>query len=74
VLVLRKLRPELPRPFRVPFVPFVPIAGILLCLMLMFSLPAENWWRLAIWLAIGIAIYFLYSRHHSALNKSQPND
>jgi basic amino acid/polyamine antiporter, APA family len=69
VLVLRKARPELHRPFRVPFVPLVPILGILLCLMLMFSLPAENWWRLGIWLAIGMVIYWLYGRHHSVLGK-----
>ena len=50
VLVLRRTHPELPRPFRCPWVPFVPIAGIVLCLMLMFSLPVENWLRLVIWL------------------------
>ena len=71
VLVLRKTHPDLPRPFKVPFVPFVPIMGILLCLMLMCSLPGENWWRLLIWLAIGIVIYFFYGRHHSALRKAQ---
>ncbi|HKP60323.1 MAG TPA: amino acid permease [Polyangiales bacterium] len=70
VLVLRKTHPDLHRPFRCPMVPFVPIAGILLCLMLMCSLPAENWWRLIIWLAIGMVIYFAYSRHHSVLRKA----
>ncbi|HKU44536.1 MAG TPA: amino acid permease, partial [Polyangiales bacterium] len=70
VLVLRRTHPDLPRPFKCPMVPFVPIMGILLCLMLMCSLPAENWWRLIIWLAIGMAIYWLYGRHHSALRKA----
>jgi uncharacterized membrane protein YjjB (DUF3815 family) len=50
-------------------VPFVPVAGILLCLLLMFSLPWENWLRLGIWLAVGFVIYFAYGRHHSHLGK-----
>jgi APA family basic amino acid/polyamine antiporter len=65
VLILRKTNPDTERPFRVPFVPLVPIAGILTCLMLMFSLPAENWLRLVIWLLVGFAIYFAYGRKHS---------
>jgi APA family basic amino acid/polyamine antiporter len=43
--------------------------GILLCLLLMFSLPAENWWRLLIWLGLGLFIYFAYGRHHSVMNQ-----
>lgn len=70
VLVLRKTNPELPRPFKCPWVPFVPIMGILLCLMLMCSLPGENWWRLLIWLGIGMLIYVFYGRHHSELRKA----
>ncbi len=72
VLVLRKTHPEFERPFRCPWVPFVPIAGILCCLLLMLSLPAENWWRLMIWLAIGLAIYVAYGRKHSALRAARP--
>jgi basic amino acid/polyamine antiporter, APA family len=68
VLVLRRTSPDLHRPFRCPLVPFVPIMGILLCLLLMFSLPAENWWRLLIWLGAGLAIYFAYGRYHSVMN------
>jgi APA family basic amino acid/polyamine antiporter len=68
VLILRKTHPELHRPFRCPMVPAVPIMGILLCALLMFSLPAENWWRLLIWLALGFAIYFGYGRHHSVMH------
>jgi APA family basic amino acid/polyamine antiporter len=67
VLIMRRKHPEAPRPFRCPWVPFVPIAGILACALLMFSLPTANWWRLAAWLGIGLVIYFFYGRHHSIL-------
>ena len=67
VLVLRRTHPEADRPFRAPLVPLVPILGILVCLLLMFSLPAENWLRLVVWLAIGLAIYFGYGRRRSLL-------
>jgi basic amino acid/polyamine antiporter, APA family len=70
VLIMRKTNPEAHRPFRVPFVPLVPILGIVLCLMLMFSLPAMNWLRLALWLGIGLAIYFWYGRKHSVLGQA----
>jgi APA family basic amino acid/polyamine antiporter len=69
VLIMRRIHPEAARPFRAPFVPAVPILGIFSCLVLMFSLPVENWWRLFIWLAIGFAIYFGYGRHHSVMAK-----
>jgi APA family basic amino acid/polyamine antiporter len=69
VLIMRRTHPELPRPFRAPLFPFVPIAGILICLLLMLSLPSENWYRLIIWLAIGFAIYFTYGKKHSALRQ-----
>jgi APA family basic amino acid/polyamine antiporter len=67
VLIMRKKYPKADRPFRCPWVPFVPVMGILCCLMLMFSLPAANWLRLFVWLGIGLIIYFTYSRHHSVL-------
>jgi basic amino acid/polyamine antiporter, APA family len=67
VLVMRRTNPDAERPFRAPLGAFVPIAGIVTCLILMFSLPKENWERLAIWLLIGLVIYFSYSRHHSVL-------
>jgi APA family basic amino acid/polyamine antiporter len=67
VLIMRKKYPHAERPFRCPWVPFVPIMGILTCLMLMFSLPVENWWRLLAWLAIGFVIYFGYGRKHSVM-------
>ena len=52
-----------------PVVPLVPILGIVCCLILMFSLPAANWWRLIGWLAVGLFIYFLYSRKHTVLTR-----
>ena len=65
VLIMRRTHPEVPRPFRAPFGPVVPVLGILSCLMLMFSLPKENWLRLGVWLVIGLTIYFSYGRKHS---------
>jgi basic amino acid/polyamine antiporter, APA family len=69
VLIMRKKYPNAERPFRCPWVPVVPVLGILSCLMLMFSLPADNWLRLAVWLAIGLVLYFFYGRHHSVMTK-----
>ena len=68
VLVMRKTNPDAKRPFRAPLVPLVPILGILTCLLLMFSLPYENWVRLIVWLLIGLVIYFLYGRRHSVMS------
>jgi APA family basic amino acid/polyamine antiporter len=67
VLIMRRTHPEAERPFRVRFVPLVPILGIASCLLLMFSLPSENWLRLFVWLGIGLVIYFGYGRKHSTL-------
>ncbi len=67
VLIMRRTHPEAERPFRVPFVPLVPILGIASCLLLMFSLPSENWLRLFVWLGLGLVIYFSYGRRHSTL-------
>ena len=69
VMVLRKTRPDLPRGFRVPASPLVPILGIVSCGVLMVSLPLLTWVRFFIWLAIGLCIYFLYSRKRSALHR-----
>jgi APA family basic amino acid/polyamine antiporter len=69
VLIMRKKHPEAERPFKVPLVPLTPILGILLCLLLMFSLPKENWYRLIIWLLLGFGIYFAYGRRHSVMAK-----
>jgi APA family basic amino acid/polyamine antiporter len=67
VLILRRTNPALHRPFRAPFVPFVPLAGMAMNLTLMFSLGWENWLRLLVWLSIGLVIYFTYGRHRSTL-------
>ena len=71
VLIMRVTHPEAERPFKTPFFPAVPILGILTCLVLMFSLPVENWWRLIIWLVIGFAIYFGYGRFHSVMARKR---
>ncbi len=67
VLVLRYRHPEIPRVFRTPWVPFVPIAGALVTMLQMVFLPFDTWIRLFVWMAIGIVIYFFYSRRHSRL-------
>jgi APA family basic amino acid/polyamine antiporter len=67
VLVLRSSHPELPRHFKCPAVPVVPVAGILVCLGLMAGLPLDTWIRLLVWLLIGFAIYFGYGIKHSQL-------
>ncbi|MDI1336001.1 MAG: amino acid permease [Lacunisphaera sp.] len=69
VLALRRTEPGLPRPFRTPWVPVVPVLGILICIAQMFALPSITWVNLLIWLALGFAVYFGYSRRHSLLNK-----
>ncbi|UQD54907.1 amino acid permease [Flavobacterium sp. K5-23] len=68
VLVMRKKMPDAPRSFKTPFVPFVPIAGVVVCVYLMYSLPYESWLRLVIWMAIGVALYFAYGKKNSKLN------
>ena len=71
VLIMRRIDPDAPRPFRCPLVPLIPILGIAFCLLLMFSLPVDNWLRLIVWLLIGLTVYFFYGRHHSMLARSQ---
>jgi APA family basic amino acid/polyamine antiporter len=70
VIVMRRTHPEVHRPFRTPFMPVVPILGILMNLSMMFALHWENWLRLAGWLAVGMVIYLGYGRHHSVLGKA----
>jgi APA family basic amino acid/polyamine antiporter len=65
VLVLRRTNPSQPRPFHTPWVPLVPIMGIIANGFMMYKLGWVNWARLIIWLAIGLVVYFTYSRHHS---------
>jgi APA family basic amino acid/polyamine antiporter len=68
VLVLRYTDPDIPRPFRTPLVPLVPLLGVGFCGYLMFALPVDTWARLIVWMAIGMAIYVFYGRKHSRLN------
>ncbi|PZG26132.1 amino acid permease, partial [Spongiactinospora gelatinilytica] len=65
VIVLRRTRPDLPRAFRTPVVPLVPILAVLASIYLMANLPVETWLRFLIWMAVGIAVYFVYGRRHS---------
>jgi basic amino acid/polyamine antiporter, APA family len=74
VLIMRSLHPEMERPFRCPLVPLVPLLGIAFCLLLMFSLPTENWFRLIAWLLLGMVIYFGYGKHHSVLARMRDRE
>jgi len=67
VLILRRTQPGRPRAFRVPFAPVLPALSMLCCLLLMAGLTLENWIRFFVWLAIGLVIYFAYSRKRSTL-------
>jgi basic amino acid/polyamine antiporter, APA family len=71
VIILRKTAPDAPRPFRTPWVPAVPIIGAAICLAQMVGLPLATWERLVIWLAIGLVVYFSYSRRSSLLSSRQ---
>jgi APA family basic amino acid/polyamine antiporter len=68
VLLLRRNRPDLPRAFRTPLVPLVPILSVLASTWLMLNLTAETWLRFGIWMAIGLVVYTFYGRAHSRLN------
>ncbi|MEI7676723.1 MAG: amino acid permease [Bacteroidales bacterium] len=70
IIVLRKTQPDIPRPFKTPWVPTVPILGALICFAQMVSLPVDTWIRLFIWMAIGLIIYFAYGRKHSKVQKA----
>ncbi len=68
VVILRRSRPDLPRSFRTPLVPFVPALSVLASLWLMLNLPAETWLRFGVWMLIGFVVYFAYGRGHSRMN------
>jgi basic amino acid/polyamine antiporter, APA family len=72
VIVLRYTKPDYPRPFRLPFMPVVPIMGTMACLGLMWQLPQLTWIRFAVWTIIGIVIYLTYGLKHSRLSNQQP--
>jgi len=71
IIVLRYKEPDLHRAFRCPLVPIIPILGMFTCIALMISLPVLTWIRFGVWFAIGIVIYFLYSRKHSTLARQR---
>ena len=67
VIVLRRTRPDLPRPFRMPFVPLLPLLSAAVSLLLMLGLPRSTWERLIIWMVIGVVLYFAYGYRRSRL-------
>ncbi|MBK7569816.1 MAG: amino acid permease [Chitinophagales bacterium] len=74
VWMLRVKNPEIPRQFKTPFVPLVPILGIIVCTAMIYGLGWPNWLRLGIWMLIGVVIYFAYGRHHSKLNQKDATE
>jgi len=71
VIVLRKTEPNMKREFKTPFVPLVPILGIVVCLAMIYGLGWTNWLRLGVWLVLGLIIYFAYSKKNSKLNNPE---
>jgi APA family basic amino acid/polyamine antiporter len=71
VVVLRRTRPDLPRSFRAPWVPLLPIASVCACLWLMLNLTALTWIRFGVWMVAGVAIYFGYGRRSSVLGRRE---
>lgn len=71
VLIMRKTDPDTPRPFRTPWVPFIPILAVLVCLSMIFSLGPANWIRLGVWMIIGFVVYFTYSIKNSKIRKGE---
>ncbi|MBI3900927.1 MAG: amino acid permease, partial [Chlamydiia bacterium] len=71
VLFLRKLHPEFPRPFKVAFVPLIPLLGIFTCVAQIFLLPMFTWAQLLGWLSLGLLIYFGYGIRHSVIQKAR---
>lgn len=67
VMVLRLTHPTMPRPFKLPYNPLIPLAGVLSCLYLMYNLPAVSWWRFLIWMTLGLIVYCFYGYKHSRL-------
>ncbi|MEO8402670.1 MAG: amino acid permease [Gammaproteobacteria bacterium] len=69
VIFLRISKPDMPRPFHLPFNPLIPLLGIIFCVYLMLHLPSLTWWRFLAWIVLGTIIYFTYSYQHSHLQK-----
>ena len=71
VLVLRRTEPHLPRPFKTPLYPVVPLLGVLSCFWLMYGLPPDTWARLIVWMGLGLLVYFGYGRRHSKVQQRE---
>lgn len=71
VLLLRRKEPHLTRAFKTPWVPFVPLMGIMVCLLMMFALGIDTWIRLIIWLVVGLFVYFCYGQYHGTASKQR---
>lgn len=74
IMVLRYRQPDLPRAFRTPWVPVVPILGIITCVAMMVSLPQGTWIRLIVWLVIGLAVYYFYGKKNSKIGRELVNE
>lgn len=74
VVVLRKTSPDLKRPFKTPFMPVVPLLGVLTALVQMIALPVDTWLRLVIWMVFGFAIYYFYGRYHARKKASKESE
>jgi APA family basic amino acid/polyamine antiporter len=72
VIVLRRTRPDLPRTFRTPWVPVLPLLSVAACLYLMLSLPAATWWRFFLWMLVGLVVYSFYGRRRSRVTAGGP--
>jgi APA family basic amino acid/polyamine antiporter len=72
IVILRRTRPDLPRAFRTPWVPVIPILSVLACLFVMINLPVETWLRFLAWMGVGIVVYAAYGRRHSRLGRTGP--
>jgi basic amino acid/polyamine antiporter, APA family len=70
VIMLRRTQPDLPRAFRTPAVPLVPILAVIACVFLMLNLGSLTWWRFLVWMALGFVVYFLYGYRHSRVARA----
>jgi APA family basic amino acid/polyamine antiporter len=74
VIMLRRSQPDLPRAFRTPAVPLVPILAVISCVFLMLNLGSLTWWRFLVWMALGFVVYFFYGYRHSRLARERAPD
>jgi len=72
VIILRRTKPDMHRPYRVPWSPVLPLLGVAFAVYLMKDLPLATWIRFVVWLAVGMVIYGLYGYRHSRLRRAHP--